>query len=187
MYSKQTKIKKLILAMGVIITLQACQKQPILPPSVENEPEVFTTVQLTFTDTITNTNLTYKFKDIDGPGGNNPVIDTLKLDKNKTYILNVTLFDDTKNPVVNMTDEIKELGTEHQFFYENTAINFTYLDFDSKSNPIGLKTRWKVNDVVQNNATKFTLKHQPLIKPDKPGNINIGETDIEILFPTQIK
>ena len=68
--------------------------------------ENLTTVKLTFKES--GTTSTFTFKDLDGSGGNVPTIDRISLKPNKTYPLVVEILDETKKPLVTVSDAIYE-------------------------------------------------------------------------------
>ena len=90
-------------------------------------------------------------------------------------------------PAENITDEVHDEASDHQFFYQPTTAEVTiaYNDNDGFGNPIGISTN--VNTTNSSSGTiTITLRHQP----DKngsgvaQGNIQNagGETDIEVTF-----
>ncbi len=131
----------------LLIAMLSCKKdkdlQP-LPPPVTNSPELITSMKLIFTDSATTSNVySAFFNDPDGPGGSAPVqFDTIKLSPNKTYLVNLILLDQTKNPVDTVSKEIWKERDDHLFFfqYSGVSIQALYLDVDSKNLPVGLST-----------------------------------------------
>jgi len=133
---------------------------------------------------------TFEFSDPDGPGGNNPSrFDTLRLKPGKKYTVGLQVWDYSKNPVVDLSPEIVKEGEEHQFFYVSNILGFgvTYSDRDSKGNPIGLNTEWNLPNTGNTGNLQIILKHQPRSKAAAPGNINAGETDVDVTFPVIIQ
>ncbi len=173
--------------MGLIFF--SCKKdkdlQP-LPPPVTNAPELITSMKLLFTDSANSANTASAFfNDPDGPGGNPPVqFDTIKLQPNKTYLVTLLLFDQTKNPVDTISKEIWKERDDHQFFFKHTGVNITtyYMDTDSKSLPVGLSTKWRTGS-LSSGTSKITLKHQAGVKN---GTETPGETDVEVTFQSKL-
>lgn len=168
--------------------ISACTPDPIEPPADTNEEEIITTLTLTLTDSADAAKtVTATFRDADGEGGNTPTIDSLKLDANTTYFATVTLLDETKSPAVDISEEVEEEANEHQLFYSagNVNVAFYYEDKDSNNPPLplGLNTKWRTGN-AGTGTVRIILKHQPNTKSN---NINSGETDIDITFPTLIK
>lgn len=179
-----------ILTVTILLLLaMSCKKdkdlQP-LPPPVTNSPELITSMKLIFKDSANTTNVTTAFfNDPDGPGGNAPVqFDTIKLQSNKTYLVDLILLDQTKNPVDTVSKEIWNERDDHMFFFQHSGINIQtlYLDKDSKNIPVGLSTKWR-SGASGNGTSKITLKHQA---GTKNGSITPGETDVEVIFQTKI-
>jgi hypothetical protein len=183
------KNKMILATICLLFFVTACKKdkdlQP-LPPPVKNAPELITSLKLLFTDSANTTNvLTAYFNDPDGPGGNSPLqLDTIKLQPNKTYLVNLLLFDQTKNPVDTVSKEIWNERDDHMFFFQHSGvvIQTLYLDADTKSLPVGLSTKWRTGNAASG-TTKVTLKHQA---GTKNGTITPGETDVEVLFQTKL-
>ena len=79
----------------------------------------------------------------------------------------------------------KEEDVDHQFFYTITGVNASYMytDSDANSKPVGLSGRLTTTS-LSTGSIQVVLKHQPGIKD---GNSATGSTDIDILFPAQIR
>jgi hypothetical protein len=185
------KNKLIIFALVLSASIQSCKKEQVeLPAPIVNQPENITTLKLQLTDSAnTSTVLNFQYRDADGPGGNAATIDSLILDKGKTYLVNLVLQDETKSPIADITPEILAEGKEHQFFYSSTisGITFNYNDSDASGNPIGLKFKLRTSNAIATGKTKVTLKHQPGVKVSAPGDITKGDTDVEVEFNTRIK
>jgi hypothetical protein len=95
------------------------------------------------------------------------------------------MLDESKNPVEDITEEIKEEADEHLIVYKITAANLSIqiTDKDSKNLPLGLLSKWKSGS-ISNGHLLVSLKHQPGIKD---GSADKGETDVEINFPVIIR
>lgn len=172
-------------ALVAIITLglTACKDNN---PKPEDPNELITTVILTFTDSADVSNITTAtFADPDGPGGSNPILfDTIKLSPNKTYYTTIVLLDQSKTPVDTISNEVEEEKDEHLFTFTTSAnIAITITDFDNNSLPVGLASKWKTGAPITATTT-IRLKHQPGIKNGDPA---LGETDVEVTFPTWIE
>lgn len=183
------KTKIAIISLITILHFSCKKEKHIvsLPLPINNSPELITSIELQFRDSSnTSTLITAKYRDPDGPGGNSAIqFDSIKLQANKTYLVDILLFDETKNPVDTISEEIYNERDEHQFFFQHSnAISSTYLDVDSKGLPLGLKSKWKTTNATQGNS-KVILKHQP--DGTKNGSVNIGETDVEVTFKNIIQ
>lgn len=160
---------------------------------VDGGEELITTVILTLEPTNGGTIQTVTFTDLDGDGGNDPVIGTLTLDANTVYNTTVTLFNDSESPAEDITAEIMEEDEEHQLFYAiSSGLNLaiTYEDEDSDGNPIGLMTTFATTNAATG-ALTVTLRHEPDKNADGVAEGDTtnagGETDIEVIFPVEIQ
>ena len=168
----------------LILLSTSCKPEKTDP---KNDSEVITTLECQFTDSATGLLInTFRFADPDGDGGMDPTTDDqIQLATNKTYFVAIRFLDETKNPVVDITQEIEEEGEEHQVFYElaaNTGIQILYDDIDTQGNPLGLQTKWKTTSAASG-TVRVILKHQPGVKDGSPLS---GETDFDHTFSIQI-
>lgn len=181
---------KFILTLLAIHGLVSCDK------TIEaNEEELITTVIYTLHSTSTNDNVTLKFSDLDGIGGIAPVIQTTgKFKVGMEYNGSISILNESINPIDDITEEVKDEGIDHQFFYEAVGglangLNFSYTDMDTDNLPIGITT--KVMATKSGNGTlRITLRHQPDKKASGVSNGQIlnagGETDVEVNFDIEV-
>jgi hypothetical protein len=151
-----------------------------------DDAELITSMVLEFSDTANvQPNVTVAFRDPDGEGGNAATeFDTIALAANTVYSVKITLLDESKNPAVKISDEVKTEGDEHLFCYDVTGANINVARTDSDGKyEIGLDSRWTVA-AASNGTVKVTLKHQPGVKN---GTCGVGDTDVEVNFITEIK
>jgi hypothetical protein len=191
---------KIIIASMVLAAISSCKKDDPKKPVETNSQEVLTTVLITGYNIDDSLNakyqFSYKWEDLDGDGGNSPMIDTLVLDSGIRYNCNVLILDKTKSPSDTVSVEIENEKNAHQFFYtpsSNLAGKFSteILDFDDNNPklPVGLE----FNILTKSNQT-YNL---PLI-----GSLNIvlshydgvqkttsksDESDIDINFPVRLR
>jgi hypothetical protein len=168
------------------MTVMSCKKEdPKQPAPDVNESELITTMKLNFTDSLSGAKSSFMFRDLDGDGANPPVIDSILLNKNTTYTVDILLLDESKSAVDTISNEVEEEKDDHIFFFKATNVNIStaYLDKDSKNLPVGLSTKWKVGGLSKG-TIQVKLKHQPSIKDgtDKP-----GDTDIEVSFGVRVR
>jgi hypothetical protein len=171
------------IAMFSISLLQSCKKDT--PPTPDDQ-ELITTVQLKFTSP-TGAVSSFEWKDIDGAGGKEPEIDTIKLNQNLLYNLDIAFIDDSKNPPENITTEIKEENTAHLVLVTVTnALNWviTSLDKDENNKPLGL-TQTVQTSQASNGVLNLVLLHQSDKNAADPSKT--GETDIEVTLPVVVK
>lgn len=173
--------KTIILGISALLFIViGCKKDDEV---VKDESENITTVKLVFNNG--GSSKTYSWKDLDGDGGNSPIIDTIKLSKNTVDSFSVKVLDESKNPIVDITPEILEEKNDHQFFYtvSSALLNTRYLDKDDNGIPVGLQVESSVGNASVG-TLQVVLKHQPNVKN---GTVAAGETDIDILFPVVIQ
>lgn len=181
------KIAFLLVASGVVL-FNACKDDPTPP----NEEELITTLTYTLTPAGGGTPVVLSFKDLDGDGGNAPVITGGTLTAGVTYNGELNLLNESESPSESITEEIEEEDEAHQFFFAATGITLTvtYDDADADGNPVGLKSK-VVAGGAGSGTLKITLRHEPNKAGSgvKEGNIANagGETDIEVDFPVTIQ
>jgi hypothetical protein len=169
-----------------IILLASCEKdeRDLMNPPMNEEEEVITTVQLVFTDSAGMQPVkVFTFRDVDGPGGNNPIeFDTVLLSQNTTYYTTLWLLNESVLPADTISHEVEEEGDEHLVCYGVNGWNGTIVRTDSDGTyEIGLATKWKTTG-ISNGAVTITLKHQHEVKD---GTCEPGETDAEVTFVTR--
>ncbi|MCB0652019.1 MAG: type 1 periplasmic binding fold superfamily protein [Saprospiraceae bacterium] len=186
----QTNYKYILMA-GIVASalFSACEKKdPVIP----NEEEIITTLTYTLTPVNAGDVVVLTFKDLDGDGGNDPVITGGTLSSNTVYTGTLSLLNETESPAGDVGAEIKGEDEAHQFFFQALGgldVGVDYTDTDSEGHPVGLETT-----VTTGNASlgqlSVILRHQP----DKSaagvadGDITNagGETDIEVIFDVEI-
>jgi hypothetical protein len=176
------KNKLSFLAPIIIVVLSltfACKPDP------KNEEELITTLKLSFTNG--GSTQVFEFKDIDGIGGGaDGITDTIVLDSNKVYVMTVSVLNESETPSEDITSEIRNESSDHQFFYNVSSglnLTHTYNDTDANGLPIGLSNTISSGN-ISNGTLRVNLKHQPEIKD---GNQNTGESDIDVTFVVYIK
>lgn len=178
------KFSALLLAAALLAV--ACKKDDnsVTEPDHDHdhEAELITTVALTFVgpdeaELISN----FKFSDLDGAGGNVPVIDTIRLNAGAYYSLDISFLDESKSPAEDITAEVKEEDDEHLICFSSTlsGLSIERMDTDGTYG-VGLNSRWTHNGNAENGSLTLTLKHQPGVKD---GTCAPGETDVEVTFP----
>jgi hypothetical protein len=176
---------------GIVLLLvfAACKKEknPVTnPPAPVVEEELITTLKVTFTDSSgIHPNVFAMFQDIDGPGGNAPTaMDTIRLKANTTYYAAIQVLNESINPAEDITVEILGEATSHLFCFDITGANVQVIRTDTDGTyELGITSKWTTG-AVSAGSSVISLKHQPGIKN---GSCLIGETDIEVNFPTLIE
>ena len=161
-------------------------------PDIENEQEVITTLSYTLTPDGGGTAVVLNFTDLDGDGGNAPVITGGTLAANTTYTGSMELLNETEDPAEDVTVEIAEEDDEHQFFFSTTVAGLSvgYTDQDDDGNPIGLASSLTTGAAGTGNLTVI-LRHEPNKDGAGVSDGDIaeagGETDIEVTFPIDVQ
>ena len=178
--------QNLFLATFGALTLFSCEPQE---PTDPHDEELITTLNIDLTNSGTTLELNYQ--DIDGDGGDAPVITMDTLAANTTYTGTITLFNESEDPSEELTSEIFDEAEEHQFFFSSTgATTFTYGDQDNDGNPIGLSFTLTTSDAGSESYTVI-LRHEPDKNAMGVSDGNIaeagGETDIEVVFNVTVE
>lgn len=173
----------LIVLLLALLTFSGCDNDD---PKPVNEEEVITTVELTLVPEGSGIPVTLKFFDADGEQGSIAPLVTVSgpLKAGTVYSGVVTLWNETENPPVNITDEVAEEAESHLFcFAVSGDLTIGYGDQDANGDPVGLLTTWEVGDAGTAQVT-LSLRHQAGTKTGEcPGG---GETDVQIVFELNI-
>ncbi|MEJ8803745.1 hypothetical protein [Pontibacter sp. H249] len=182
------------LMMGsLLFTASSCSDDD--PEPIEEEQELITTLKITLVPVGKSQSVEGIYSDPDGDGGNDASVNTLNLEANTTYNATITLFDDSKNPSVELTSEVEEEGDEHEFFYQtldNLVLAITKTDRDNSNRPVGLEAQVVTTD-ASSGRLRITLKHQPNLKVGandanrEQTGLTRGETDVQATFPVVIQ
>ncbi|MCF8465016.1 MAG: type 1 periplasmic binding fold superfamily protein [Flavobacteriales bacterium] len=172
------------LPLLAVVSLTSCEKDD---PEIPNEEELITTLVYTLTPDGGGTAVEFRFTDLDGDGGDAPVITNGTLAANTAYSGVITLLNEAETPAEDITEEVEEEAEEHQLFYQVATANatVTYSDTDDDGNPIGIETNFTTGDASSGTLT-ITLRHEPNKAAAGVADGNIanagGETDIEVTF-----
>lgn len=174
----------LLLPLAVMIT--SCDPEEV----DDDEEELITTLIYTLTPAAGGSSVEFRFQDLDGDGGDDPIITVGDLAANTVYNGRVSVLNESEDPAENVTAEVEEEDEEHQFFYQSDLLlSVTYEDADEDGNPIGIQTTLTTVDAGSSDLT-ITLRHEP-----NKGGANVsdgditnagGETDIEVTFSVDI-
>ncbi len=170
-------------------------------PPAENEEELITEVKLIFTSQSDATVVTALATDADGEGPLpmevtlNPILESQTL-----YYLDIEIKNTVNN--IDLTEEIREEGAEHKFYFQFTNDLFSsplgdgntdlfddpinYLDSDIDGLPIGLSTSWQTGNPMNGGTFRIVLKHQPDVK-SATASADVGETDIDLSWVLTIQ
>lgn len=208
---QKTKNVGVIFLMTLVLLSSSCKKDPT-PEVPGNEEELITTFKLQLTDSATGQTTSYFFKDPDGDGGTAPFYgpaaggqtdSVIQLLANKVYLAEVVLLDESKAPVISISDEVIRESKDHLLFYNpqtstvlmnhpaykielpGSKLQIGYEDRDN-GNPVralGLKTKWRTSLTGRFPLT-IILKHQPDIKD---GSYAPGDSDLSVNFTYRIQ
>ncbi len=183
------KINGFILIAFGMFFFNSCGDDDVVIP---NEEELITTLRYTLSPT-SGAPIVFSFQDLDGDGGNSPVISNGTLEANTTYNGTIELLNDAAAPAEDITVEVAEESNEHQLFYTTTAsgLSIQYNDMDDNGKPLGLSTILTTGDVGENGNLTITLRHKPNKSAEgvEAGIVDNagGETDIEVTFQVTIE
>ena len=155
----------------------------------DHEGELITTLTLTMTPQGGGTPVTATFRDLDGDGGQPPVMtpEQVVLSANTLYNTTIKVMDESQH-AEDLTNEIKEEGHEHEFFFVPSPadlVTVTKTDRDSNSRPIGIESTIQTG-TAKNGTLRVVLKHQPGLK-SATSTVETGETDADVTFKIQIQ
>jgi hypothetical protein len=149
------------------------------------EGEVITRVVVHLTGLGNNFNQEFTAKDDDGDGVFNS-IDPITLPIGSAFSCRLHVYDDTKNPVEDISEEIQAESNEHLFTFSVTGANLVIgnLNTDGNGAPFGLESIW-TSAAASNGSVKITLYHEPTNKNSTtdPG----GDVDVEVSFPVTLQ
>jgi hypothetical protein len=191
---------KIIIVSMVLAAISSCKKDDPKNPIATNPQEVLTTVLISGYnhDEPNNTKyqFSYKWEDLDGDGGNQPIIDTLVLDTGIEYHCHVLIIDKTKVPYDTVSNAIEEEKNAHQFFYTPGEsligkLSTEILDFDDNNPklPVGLEfhllTKSNQSYALPLLGTlNMVLSHYDGVPKSTSKS---DESDIDINFPVRLK
>lgn len=182
-------MKKFVLFFILFSLNFSCKKDEVVPT---DDNELITTVDLTFTDSNKKVS-TFSFQDKDGDAKTPPEkFDKIVLDKNMSYSLEINVYDETKNPKSNITEQIKLESDVHLFVFKidpASLFSLKAMDKDKNGLPIGLMSSGSTQNAAGTGKLNLILKHQPPIngKAVKTGNEAGGSSDIDLIFDLSIK
>lgn len=160
------------------------------------EEELITTLEITLTPSGGGVPYTVRFRDLDGEGGNVPVVAPIELDAGTDYDGTVRVLNETESPPENITEEVEEEAEAHQFFYQTldgfSPASVTYADMESDygtntgaDHPVGIAFTLSVPANAQNGLLRVTLSHYD--EAPKDGVTPSDETDIDVIFQVYVR
>jgi hypothetical protein len=182
-------MKKFILLFILFSLIFGCKKEEVIPT---DDNELITTVELIFTDSNKKVS-SFSFQDKDGDAKTLPEkFDKITLDKNMIYSMDIKVYDETKNPKEDITEQIKLESDVHLFVFKidpSALFSLKAIDKDKNGLPIGLLSSGTTQNAVGAGKFNLILKHQPPVngKAVKTGNEAGGSSDIDLIFDLSIK
>ena len=183
---------KNILFFGIILlalSYTSCDKEP---PEIPNDEELITTLTYTLTPLAGGEAIVLQFSDLDGEGGNEPILTGGALEANTSYLGALDLLNESVDPAESITAEIAAEDEEHQFFFQTSLSDlvFSYSDLDADNNPVGLSTTLTTGMAASGTIT-IILRHEPKKNEAGVADGDItnadGETDIQVTFPIDVQ
>lgn len=181
----------ILLAASTMFT--ACKKEQ-LPTPAPVEQELITTVRLIVTNN-SGFNKTFNYKVDNGFGSaaqGNVQIDDVILAPGTEYNVEVQVWDESKDPAENITEEVIEEAHHHLFVFQSNpatgagSVSFSNGNKDDENEPLNQKITFTTGAAGSGSLT-VTLKHEPTNKnaatPDEAG----GETDAQAIFPVKLQ
>ena len=170
---------------------------PVEPgePHGPGEEELITTLMITLTPSGGGAPVTARFQDLDGEGGNNPVVDKLTVTKGTNYDGSVRVLNEAESPAENITEEVEEEAEAHQFFYDtlggfaSATVTITDKESDYVTNtgadhPVGIEFTLSVPENALDGQLRIRLSHYD--DAPKDGTSLSDETDIDVTFDVEV-
>src|SRR5690606_19538945 len=101
-----------LLIAFALFMLSACDDKEVTPP---NEEELITTLEVRLTPAGGGQDAVFLFRDLDGDGGQVPVIAVDTLVSGTMYTGRLTLLNESVAPPEDISDEVGEEAEDHQF------------------------------------------------------------------------
>ena len=156
-------------------------------PSEENTAEIITTVTLAFTPSAGGETIAASFADLDGDGGDDPLVEPIALNHDTAYAMAVVFLNARQLPAQDITREIDDESEVHQVFYTGSAVQgpatganptaiarHAYGDTDAYGNPVGLRNTLQTLDPGTGTLI-VTLRHMPPIHGVLPKDEALAE------------
>ncbi len=191
-------MKQLSLFLAFVLSIGFLSCDSPGDANVDPPQELITHVLLTLKDSANvQDSVVASFVDIDGPSGSGqPVITGVTLKGGRTYFGSIRFLEaiaDRDDTLIEVTDEVLELGTQHQVFYQpdntlQTKLTVRVTDRDANALPLGLATIIHTQDftspVVGN--LNVVLSHFEELG-SKNGTDRSSESDVDVNFPVTIQ
>src|SRR5690606_35470849 len=121
-----------LLIAFALFMLSACDDKEVTPP---NEEELITTLEVRLTPAGGGQDAVFLFRDLDGDGGQVPVIAVDTSASGSMYSVRMTLFNESVAATEEISVEVGEEAEDHQLFVllkgGLTGVTFAYADWDA--------------------------------------------------------
>ncbi len=179
--------KKIVILLSVLALLMAglysCKTDTAL-----STIEYISRIDVIATDQTDQTADTFSYVNFrEAEGGAATMIDTIRLQRSRSYSIQLRILDEANNPVLDMTDSITHMGDKHLMVYMidpvSGLIKNKIQDKDSHGLPIGLQSTWQTGDSATG-YLRLILYHQPV---GKNGTPTPGSVDYEADYPVVVR
>ncbi|RYD55209.1 MAG: hypothetical protein EOP56_16820 [Sphingobacteriales bacterium] len=176
----------------LISVFASCNKKVEVPEP--EEQELITTVKLNVTNAKGfNQSFSYRVENgFETPTPGLVTKDSLILDTNTSYNVEIQVLNEKENPAENITSEVIAEKDEHLFLYESNptsgagSIAITDGSKDNAGKPFNHTVGFKTTASGTGTMT-VTLKHQPTDKAAATPAAAGGETDMQAVFNVRIR
>lgn len=188
------RIKKIAIAALTATTIFTACKKEELPTPQPVEQELITTVRLIVTNN-SGFNKTFNYKVDNGFGSSsqgNIQIDDVILAPATEYNVEVQVWDESKSPAENITEEVIAESHHHLFIFQSSpasgagSISFSNGSKDDENEPLNQKITFTTGAAGSGSLT-ITLKHEPANKNAATPHEAGGETDAQAIFPVKLQ
>ena len=179
MFYNNSRFNTLFLALAATAVLfSACKKDKA------TESEVITKVVVHLTGVGNAFDTEFEAVDADGDGIFN-TIDQIELPLGGTFNCHLHVYDETKTPVDDITEEIEAENTAHLFVLKSTVngLVINNLNVDDNGKPFGLESSWATT-VAGTGTVQISLHHEPT---DKTATDPGGDIDFDVTFPVKVQ
>ncbi len=173
-----------LVAVFFAVALSSCKKEK--EGEEDNENELITTVKLSFTYGGEAVKQVFTWRDLDGEGGNAPVIEDIVLERGKTYFVTLDLLDETKTPADDITAEVREEADAHRVYYTvsgSAGLLIDNLDKDDEGISLGTIAQWTATQ-SGTGSVRIVLRHYPSGGKEEsdPMTSSKSSTDVDVSF-----
>jgi hypothetical protein len=167
------------MALLVILSVFSCKKEE------ETEQENLTRIEVHLVGINGSSfNKEFEWKDTNADKIAD-AIDTISIPANTSFKVHVHVYDDTKTPSVEVSDEIEAESNVHLFIFKPNTNGLTISDLskDAAGQPFGIDSVWKTT-AAANGSVRILLHHEPT---DKNSATPGGEVDFDVSFPVKVE